>query len=70
MINTNGFFFFFFINLSARFEPEKENTKKKKKKMLLVTNEWMKSTFAKFRLEVCGPKKSTCKYVIQEKRET
>ena len=47
-----GFFVLFFIHLGARFEAEK------KKKMLHVTNEWMKGTLAKFRLEVCGPKKA------------
>ena len=46
------FFLLFFIHLGARFEAEK------KKKMLHVTNEWMKGTLAKFRLEVCGPKKA------------
>ena len=45
------FFLLFFIHLGARFEAEK-------KKMLHVTNEWMKGTLAKFRLEVCGPKKA------------
>jgi len=45
---------FFFIHLGARFEAEKT----KKKQMLHVTNEWMKGTLAKFRLEVCGPKKA------------
>ena len=58
MINTDGFFFvfflLFFIHLGARFEAEKT----KKKQMLHVTNEWMKGTLAKFRLEVCGPKKA------------
>ena len=49
-----GFFLLlFFIHLGARFEAEK-----KKKKMLHVTNEWMKGTLAKFRLEVCGRKKA------------
>ena len=56
MINTDGFFLvLFFIHLGARFEAEKT---KKKQKMLHVTNEWMKGTLAKFRLEVCGPKKA------------